>query len=231
MGVFQITYNISWQQGGKAHFNLDLDENSLVLLNKPAAELPDWTDLDYCRCMNCPLNSATTPRCPAATSFVPVVNQFSSVSPKLDTEVETIIADRRITQRAPAQRAISSVIGVLFASSGCPRTVYFRPMVRYHIPLSNENETMMRAASMYTLSQYFKFKEGEQPDLELRGLKNIYEELQIVNRTMAERLQAADGTDTSVNAMILLDMYAHTMPYQIEDSLKNLQYLFKSFPS
>ena len=52
-------------------------------------------------------------------------------------------------------------------------------------------------------------------------------ELQIVNRTMAERLQAADGTDTSVNAMILLDMYSRTMPYEIEDSLKDLQYLFK----
>ncbi len=231
MGLFQIIYDFAWQDGGRANFKLDLDEDSLVLLNKPTADLPDWTQLDYCKCMNCPLDSAEVPRCPAATSFVPVVKQFSGVSADLEIEVETVIADRRIIQRAPARRAISSIIGLLFASSGCPHTVHFRPMVRYHMPLSDENETMMRATSMYTLSQYFKLQDGEQPDLELRGLKKIYEELQIVNRIMAERLQAADGTDTSINAMILLDMYAHTMPYKIEDSLKNLHYLFKPVPA
>ena len=231
MGVFKIIYDFAWQDGGRANFNLDLDEDSLLLLNKPSADLPEWTQLDYCKCMNCPLDSAEFPRCPAATGFVPVVKQFASVSADLEIEIETVIADRRIIQKAPARRAVSSIIGLLFASSGCPHTAHFRPMVRYHIPLSDENETMMRAASMYTLSQYFKFQEGEQPDLELLGLKKIYEELQIVNRIMAERLQAADGTDISINTMILLDMYAHTIPYKIEDSLNNLRYLFKPVPT
>ena len=231
MGVFQIVYNYSWEDGGKANFKLDLDEESIALLNDLPSELPEWTELEYCKCMNCPLNSEQINNCPAATSFVPVVSQFSQVNSNIEMEVETIVAGRRIIQRAPARRAISSIIGLLFACSGCPHTIYFKPMVRYHVPLSNENETMMRATSMYTLAQYFKFKRGEQPDLELKGLKDIYEELQIVNRTMAERLQAADGTNTSINAMILLDMYAKTMPFEIEDSLNDLQYLFKSFSS
>jgi len=228
MGVFQILYKFSWDKSCEANFNLDLDENSLLLLNNKTEQVPEWTDLDYYKCMNCPLDSEKVGHCPAATSFVPTINQFSRVSADTEIEVEAFIAGRRIIQKAPARRAVSSIIGLLFASSGCPHTVYFRPMVRYHIPLSDENETMMRSASMYTLSQFFKFKDGGEPDLELRGLKKIYEELQIVNRTMAERLRAADGTDTSINAMIILDMYAHTMPYEIEKSLRDLQYLFKS---
>lgn len=230
MGMFHIVYNYSWEGGGRANFKLDLDDNTIVLLNDIPADLPEWTELEYYKCMNCPLDSAKVMRCPAATSFVPVIKQFSHVDSNLEMEVETIIAGRRIIQFAPARRAISSILGLLFASSGCPHTISFRPMVRYHVPLSDENETMVRATSMYTLAQYFKFKRGEQPDLDLKGLKAVYEELQIVNRTMAERLQAADGTDTSINAMILLDMYSKTMPFEIEDSLKDLQYLFKSRP-
>ena len=231
MGVFQIAYNYSWKDGGKANFRLDLDEDSIALLNDLPSELPEWTELEYYKCMNCPLDSDQIAHCPAATSFIPVINHFRGVDSNIEMEVETISSGRRIIQRAQAQRAVSSIIGLLFATSGCPHTIYFRPMVRYHVPLSNHDETVMRATSMYTLSQYFRFKRGEQPDLGLKGLKNIYEELQIVNRTMAERLQTADGTDSSINAMILLDMYAHTMPYEIEDSLKDLQYLFRSFPT
>lgn len=230
MAIFQIVYKYSWAENNKAKFNFDLDADTIALLNEAPSALPEWTKLEFCKCMNCPLDSDVISHCPAATSFIPVVNQFSKLTSDIEMEVETVVAGRRIIQIAKARRAISSIIGLLFASSGCPHTIHFRPMVRYHIPLSSDNETMMRAASMYTLAQYFKFKRGEKPDLELKGLKNIYEELQIVNRTMAERLQAADGADTSINAMILLDMYSRTMPYEIEDSLKDLQYLFKSFP-
>ena len=231
MSSFRIEYNYSWENGGKANFKLDLDEDSIVLLNDLPPELPEWTALDYYQCMNCPLDPDQVSHCPAAVSFIPVVSQFSKVDSTIEMQVETILEGRKIIQKAPAQRSISSIVGLLFATSGCPHTIHFRPMARYHIPLSTENETMMRAASLYSLSQYFKNKRGEKPDMELQGLKDIYEELQIVNRTMAERLQAADGTETSINAMILLDMYAHTMPHQIEDSLKDLQHLFESFPS
>ena len=231
MGKFHIEYNYSWQSGGKANFKLDFDEKSISLLNSPPPELPHWTELDYIKCMNCPLDSEQSSHCPAAVSFIPVVSQFSSVDSDIEMEVEARVSGRQIIQLASASRAISSIIGLLFASSGCPHTIHFRPMVRYHIPLSDANETMMRVASMYALSLFFKYKRGEQLDLDMKGLLGIYEELQIVNRTMAERLQAADGSETSINAMIVLNMYAQTMPYEIEESLKNLQYLFESFPS
>ena len=82
---------------------------------------------------------------------------------------------------------------------------------------------------MYTLAQYFKHKTGEKPDMDLNGLREIYDELQVVNMTMTERLRSAGGTSASVNSVILLDMYTKMIPEEIDNSLKELSYLFKSF--
>ncbi|MDF1578550.1 MAG: hypothetical protein P1P81_08940 [Desulfobulbales bacterium] len=186
--------------------------------------------MDYCKCPNCPLDSNEVDYCPTAVSFIPVLEQFRDLDSSDEVEVQATVADRRIFMTAPARRAISSVVGLLFATSGCPHTIYFRPMVRYHIPLSSENETIMRAMSMYTLAQYFKHKTGEPPDMDLEGLRKIYDELQTVNMTMAERLRSVEGTpSSSVNSLILLDMYAKMIPKEIDNSLKDLAYLFQSF--
>ena len=102
----------------------------------------------------------------------------------------------------------------------------FKPMARFHLPLSSELETIYRSSSMYLLAQYFSIKEGEKPDFELIGLANIYHNIQVVNMSMSKRLKAATKTDSTVNAVILLDMYAQTMPCVIEESLEDIRYLF-----
>ncbi len=229
MGVFKIEYLFSWS-GGHADFDFEFDKDSIALLNEPPEELPVWTQLDYCKCPNCPLDSNDVDYCPTAVSFIPVLERFRNVDSSDEVEVQATVADRRIFMTAPARRAISSVVGLLFATSGCPHTIYFRPMVRYHIPLASENETIMRAMSMYSLAQYFKHKTGAPPDMDLVGLRKIYDELQTVNMTMAERLRSVEGTpSSSVNSLILLDMYAKMVPKEIDNSLKDLAYLFQSF--
>jgi hypothetical protein len=229
MGVFTIQYLFSWS-GGHADFELEFDEDSIALISEPPDEIPDWTSLDYCKCPNCTLDSNEVDYCPTAVSFIPVIERFRNVGSADQVEVQATVSNRRIFMTAPARRAISSVVGLLFASSGCPHTIHFRPMVRYHIPLSSENETIMRAMSMYTLAQYFKHKTGQAPDMDLEGLRKIYDELQTVNMTMAERLRSVEGTaSSSVNSVILLDMYTKMIPEEIDNSLKDLAYLFKSF--
>ena len=228
MGVFKIDYYLAWS-GGHADFFLEFDEDSIALINEPPKEIPDWAKLDYFKCPNCPLDSNDVDYCPTAVSFIPVIESFKSVDPSDEVEVQAEVANRRIFMTAPARKVMSSIVGLLFATAGCPHTIYFRPMVRYHIPLSSENETIMRAMSMYTLAQYFKHKTGGKPDMDLEGLREIYDELQIVNMTMAERLRSTEGTSSSVNSVILLDMYTKMIPEEIDNSLKDLSYLFKSF--
>ena len=52
-----------------------------------------------------------------------------------------------------------------------------------------------------------------------------------LNTAVANRLRAASKTDSSVNAIILLDVYAQTMPFVIEDSLASIRYLFTPYLS
>lgn len=230
MGVFVIKYFFSWDEG-YANFDLEFDDETISLLNKPPEVIPDWAKLSYCQCPNCPLDSNEVEYCPTAVSFIPVVESFKNIESDSEVEVEARVGNRRVALKASARRAISSVVGLLFAGSGCPRTIYFRPMVRFHIPVATEDETIMRAMSMYLLVQYFKYKSGEKPDMDLVGLRKIYDELQVVNMTMAERLRSIEGTTAPVNSVILLDMYTKMIPDKIDNSLKDLASLFSSFLS
>jgi len=143
--------------------------------------------------------------------------------------VEVEISERRVIQETTAQRALSSLLGLVMATSDCPNTVYLRPMARFHLPLASEEETEYRAASMYLLAQYFLHREGHAVDWTLSGLTKIYHELQRVNIAMADRIRAASGQDTATNAIVLLDIFAKGVPYTIEDSMKEFQYLFAAY--
>jgi hypothetical protein len=82
---------------------------------------------------------------------------------------------------------------------------------------------------MYLLAQYFKKKKKKIPDFNLNGLNKIYHNLHLVNTSLAHRLRNASPTDSTVNALVLLDIFTKTLPNAIEESLKELQYLFKDY--
>ena len=47
--------------------------------------------------------------------------------------------------------------------------------------------------------------------------------------TLADRLRAISKTDSTVNALIHLDVFTKTVPQQVEESLAELEYLFDPF--
>jgi len=123
------------------------------------------------------------------------------------------------------------MMGLVIATCGCPHTAFFKPMGRFHLPLASNEETLFRATSMYLLAQYFLKMEGRHADLELEGLTKIYQNMQIVNVAIANRLRSTSMSDSSINAIIILDNYAKSLPYAIEKSLENLRHLFLPFLS
>jgi hypothetical protein len=102
-------------------------------------------------------------------------------------------------------------------------------MARFHLPLASREETVYRATSMYLLAQYFAYRDGRVPDLDLNGLAEIYRNLQIVNKAMAERLRSASEQDAAVNAIVILDVLAKALPDAILDSLTEVRHLFSSY--
>lgn len=229
MAIISIQYIFTTANGSQEVFDLRLDNRTLDLLNDLPADLPAWTKLEFHQCPHCPLTVAEHPHCPLSIQLINIVKGFRHLSSYDPIHVEVVTAERRVSLETTAQRAIGSMMGLIIATSGCPHTAFFKPMARFHLPLANEDETMYRAAANYLLAQYFLSNQGEKPDFELKGLKKIYENMQIINNTIAQRLRAATETDSSVNAIILLDLYAKAMPYVIKEALEEIRQMFMPF--
>ena len=56
-------------------------------------------------------------------------------------------AERTVYAETSAQQAMSSVLGLIMATSGCPWTDHLRPMARFHLPFASEAETVYRSVS------------------------------------------------------------------------------------
>jgi hypothetical protein len=135
-------------------------------------------------------------------------------------------AERTVYTQTTAQLAMSSVLGLIMATAGCPWADRFRPMARFHLPFANEAETVYRSVSMFLLARELA---GAGPTQGFAALENLYENLHVVNRDMSRRLGAATRTDPAQNAMALLDAYATLLPAVLESSLEELKPLFDAW--
>jgi hypothetical protein len=229
MDTIKIQYAFKLDEHWLEIIDLQLDPQTLDLLNSPGKNLPFWTQLDFHQCPHCPLDLLKYPVCPVAATLVDIVDRFEDVMSYDELDLEVTTTARHVFQHTTAQRGISSLLGILFPSSGCPHTVFFKPMVRFHLPLANEEETIFRASGMFLLAQYYLREKKTAGDLNFDGLKQIYENMNLVNMNVAERLRNASCTESSVNAIVLLDVFAHTMPLLIEEQLDELRHLFASY--
>jgi len=134
-----------------------------------------------------------------------------------------IQAERTVYAEIAAQSAMSSVLGLIMATSGCPWTDRLRPMARFHLPFASELETVYRSVCMFLLARELALV-GETPGF--ARLIALYENLHVVNRDMSRRLGAATRTDPARNAMALLDSYTTLLPAALESSLQELKPLF-----
>jgi hypothetical protein len=229
METITIEYLFHLPNNTKEVFNLEIDAQRLELVSKIPDPLPRWAEINFHRCPNCTLDNQAHSNCPLILNMVNIVNRFDGIISYDEITIEVKTEERIISQPTTAQRGISSLMGIVFATSGCPHTVYFKPMARFHLPLASKEETIYRASSMYLLAQYFIHRAGRKADIELTGLKKIYDDIQVVNVSIVKRLRAATETDSSVNAVILLDMYAKAIPFVIEDSLEEIRHLFTPY--
>jgi hypothetical protein len=229
MNTISIQYCFKYGEGLLDVYDLQLDAKSFELHGNIPDTLPSWTKLDYNQCPNCTLDIRNHPNCPIAANLVNIVNRFDSLLSHNEVQIEITTEERKVSHETTVQRAVGSLLGLVIATSGCPHAGFFKPMARFHLPLANTRETVYRAASMYLLAQYFLNKEGKEVDLELKGLQKIYKNIQLVNFSVAERLRIASKTDSVLNAIVELDIFAQTLSFFFEESLEELSSLFDSY--
>lgn len=224
-----IQYIFRFTDGREVSFAIRLDAVSLDSAAPVTENAEAWTRLEFHRCSHCPLDEAVHLYCPLARSLVGTVAILGDVLSYDRVAAEVITPERRILCDTSAQNAISAMMGLIIATSGCPHMAFFKPMARFHLPFASEEETMYRAASMYLLGQYFRQQQGLPTELGFEGLVHLYRNVEIVNRAMANRLRAAAREDGTVNALVLLDMYAKTLPAAVEETLQELRPLYTAY--
>lgn len=226
MKNIEILYRFTLNDKKVEEFVITLHGHTLDLIHSNQPDPTHWTALDFHQCPNCSLSPEKAPNCPVALCLSDIVKGFEDLFSYETVYLEVSTLERKISGSTTIQRAFASYMGLVMATCGCPNTRFLQPMARFHLPLASEAETIYRAFTMYALAQYFVKKEKGNPDYSFKGLEKKYKNLQIVNESLLARLKAASDKDSSINALLNLDVYARAMPYVIEDKMDELQYLF-----
>jgi len=192
--------------------------------------LADWTRLDVEQCACCPLSDESV-RCPAAVSVSGLMDHFGSLLSFDEVEATVETSERTIQATVPAQKVLSSLLGLILGTSGCPILAKFMPMARYHLPFATTGETTMRSVGSYLIAQYLVHQDGGEADWSLSGLKAFYEDIHTINCAMVARLRGHFDGDAGVNAVAILDLFAHYLPMAVDEQLAELRPLFDAFES
>lgn len=229
METIDISYHLGMADGRDERFDIRLHPHTLLPVDPYTGALPEWTRLEWKQCPNCPLNPEDQPHCPLAVRLLPVVSRLGGVRSYQELALEVSIEHRTFTAVTSAQEGISSLVGLLTATSGCPHTAFLKPMARFHLPLASSDETLYRIVSMYALSGFLRMRRGQRIDSSFDELFHRFQSMRVVNRAMAERLKVADEEGSTVNGIILLDYTAQLLPVSLNEEIDQLERLFHGY--
>ena len=224
-----IKYHFIFEDNSSESFVLKLNPETLDFIRNQDSIPPTWAELDHHKCENCKLKSSTHQYCPVALSITDIFSPFKDRASYENVIVRVETKERIYELNTSIQQGLSSMLGILMVTSGCPNMNILRPMVRFHLPFATIDETIYRSASSYLLGQFFRYKNGKSVDWYMNDLSKAYERIQVVNVGMTQRLRSISDKDAGANAVIVLDIFAKELPYSILDGLQKLEYLYKDF--
>lgn len=230
MKAVNVVYRIKLGDALTEEFDYEMDAETYDIIPRPGTgALPAWTELGFKQCANCPLKPEDHPHCPVAVQLHRIVDRFHETRSIDEALLEVVTEQRTVTKKTALQDAISSMLGLVFPVSGCPRTEGMKPLARFHVPLASEEETVFNVAGMYLLAQYFVNLKNKNGVLSFDGLIDMYADLHIVNKSVASRLQAVTASDSVKNAITLLDMYSSLVPMLLQDQLVEIRRVFNAY--
>lgn len=225
-----IKYRFKFDNWTERDFLILLDKETLSLV-KPVRDIcPDWTRLKNNQCANCPFHEEEHPYCPVAVNLIEIIDFFGQSMSHEEVEVIIETDERTYYKKTALQFGVSSLIGIYMVTSGCPIMDKLRPMVSFHLPFATVVETTYRVMSMYLLAQYFLYKRGHEPDMDLHKLSQTYEGIRVVNEHFCKRLLSINIQDASLNALVNLDVFAYSVTSSInERMLDEIEILFRGY--
>lgn len=220
---YSIVYQFQFEDGSSKIFNLLLDPDTIsVILPEPEIR-PEWTELNHYKCSCCSLEKEEVPHCPIALNIAELSDAFSSSVSSENCTVSCVTPERTYVKEGTIQDGLFSIFGIIMATSDCPVMAFFKPMARFHLPFSTVEETVFRTTSIYLLRQYFEYRNGKEPDLDLKKLNQQYDDVQIVNKSILNRINSVAQKD----AIVILNTLAQMLSMEVRHGLNSFEYLFR----
>ena len=224
---FQFLYHFRFKDRPVKNYNVSLASESLSLIS-PAltVKTPDWVRLQYKQCRGCPLKPDRHANCPIAVNIAELVESFKMIISYDDCLVICETKERIYSKKTSVMEGLTTIFGIIMATSDCPVMEFLKPMARFHLPFATIEETMVRAASMYLLAQYFKDKDQPGIKFDFNVLERHYQKVQRVNEGLLERITSISSEDADVNAMVTLHSLSQFLSMEIGYNLNQLEYIF-----
>ena len=228
--AYWFHYQIELEDGQRTRFDIQLDPATLTMLPASPEPYPPWTQLSYKQCQCCPLSPQTTLYCPIAVNITELVERFKDILSHKDCTVVCETMDRTYSKKTSAMDGLTSVFGIVMATSNCPVMNFLKPMARFHLPFSSVEETTARSTSLFLLGQYFEYKKGKVKTFDFNQLEKSYARVQLVNEGLLERIQSLGNRDADKNAIITLHSLSQFLSVEMDFSLNTIAHLFERGP-
>lgn len=228
--TLSFEYIFTFSGGESINYKIEINKETKTILCASYQVNEDvyWSDLGFYKCSNCPLDTVIVPKCPVALNLQSLIEMFSKYSSVEKVNVEIRTEQRAYSKKTTLQYGLQALFGLLMAASGCPNLRFLSPMVLFHLPFANMEETLLRSASFYLLKQFFNKLDNIKFDFSLDGLKDHYKEVEKVNQGILNRVRAVENMgEASQNALIILNAFAQMFEFQHQYDLWLLKYIFK----
>lgn len=218
-----------FENGNELEINLILDKETLTLIPNEEFEKPDWTKQEnFC----CPDNSCKkihTNYCPLALNINRFIKLFSNIPSYAIVTAHIETNNRTYLKKTSLQEVFGSLLGIIMPTSGCPTLGKLKPLVKYHLPFASFEETEFRVFSMYLIAQYLRKQKRKTVDWDMKDLKKLYDEIQIINKNIASKIADLEKMDASINSVIVLNNFADSITFSLEENLSRFEKLFENW--
>ncbi len=224
--IISYTYRFVFNNNVERVINIELNNKTLSLIWDQELEKPEWTKCDNFTCRIPACGKEDNDHCPIALILNRFIKIFSNLPSYEQVTIYVESKQRTYFKETSLQEAFGSLLGIIMPTSGCPILGKLKPMVHFHLPFASIEETEFRVFSMYLLAQYIRMKHGLEPDWEMNELKQLYEDIQIINRNCAQKIDDLEKMDTSINSVIVLNNFADSVSFSLEENLVQFEKYF-----
>jgi hypothetical protein len=223
---YKIDYEFILSKSDRKFYHILLDPETVSIIHTKQVSAPDWTKLEYEQCDGCPLEPAEHPRCPIAVNIFEIVEEFKNMISYTECMVRCTTPERIYLKKTTIMEGLSSIFGIIMATSDCPIMDFFKPMARFHLPFSAVEETTFRVISMFLLRQYFMSGKENAIHMDLNQLTQKYAQVSLVNEGLFTRIRSLGNKDADKNAVIMLHSLSQILSSDIDYSMDAISYLF-----